>query len=78
MGRKELLEKIIAELPSDKQCDEGKEKACANCYNYSQTLIPLGLYWAERRCHYCERYSNWSHVKNLLDEIKEGKLADKI
>jgi hypothetical protein len=76
MERSILLKAIISELPLDEQRRENPKKTCQNCYNRGSTLIPLGYYWADARCRYCEGYSNWCHVASLLDEIREGKLAD--
>lgn len=76
MKRSTLIKAVIAELPEDEQLREGVKRTCENCGNFSMTLIPIGLWWSERRCHYCTNYHKWSHVSGLLDELESGNLQD--
>lgn len=78
MKKSILLKAIISELPEDERMNENVKKTCKNCYNRGATLIPLGLYWAESRCRYCENYSDWSHVSVLLKEFEKGTLKDEM
>lgn len=67
--RVKLLDEIIAKLPECMTKKSYPEKACSNCYNSELTLKMIGMWWAERRCHYCEQFSNWSIVTGLRSEL---------
>lgn len=67
--RVKLLDEIIAKLPESETRECDPERHCSNCYNLGITLMTIGMWWAERRCHYCENFSNWSNVTKLRAEL---------
>jgi hypothetical protein len=64
----EKVEDIISRLPKNLRCSHG-EKSCKNCTNLGVYAIECGYYWAERACHYCDDYDNWSYIGDWKNEL---------
>lgn len=66
-------DKLIAYIEEVSAKMEPDQRDCPNCDNLGALNLSLGLYWAERRCHYCEDYCNWASVTNLLSVIRNSE-----